>query len=146
MRFGDNPKLEEKGREDGEPRIQGRRRKLQRRVRRERRVALYVAQLYDALRSNTWAEFRASLPAGGWEEFVEKFGDSDDPVDDFPTGSEPFDRDYMQTGYPEWLANTEIRWFPNDLIKSMAGALNTAWPATTPCICLLRRPKRSPTT
>ncbi len=31
--------------------------------------------------------------------------------------------DYMQTGYPEWLANTEIRWFPKDLIKKYVGGV-----------------------
>jgi len=107
---------------DGGPRVQGRRRKLQRGVRRTAR-GVVRSQLYDALRSNTWAEFRVSLPEGGWEEFVEKFGDNDDPVDDFPTGSEPFDGDYMQTGYPEWLANTEIQWFPEDLIKKYGGSV-----------------------
>jgi hypothetical protein len=39
------------------------------------------------------------------------------------SGSEPFDGDYMQTGYPEWLANTEIQWFPEDLIKKYGGSV-----------------------
>src|ERR1700730_16868169 len=87
----------------------------------EREKALYVSQLYDALCSSTWSAFRTSLPRGGWEEFLERFGgeydDDGNPVDDFPTGSEPFDIDYQQTGYPEWLANTEVDWFPEDLIE-----------------------------
>jgi hypothetical protein len=91
----------------------------------ERNRALYVDQLYDALTSRTWDEFRASLPEGGWEEFLERFGgeyDADDNlVDDFPTGSEPFDNDYQQTGYPDWLANIELDWFPEDLIEKYGG-------------------------
>ena len=94
----------------------------------ERDKALYVAQLYEALRSSTWAEFRSSLPEGGWEEFLEKFGayindsESGEPVDDYPRGSEPFNyMRYFQTGYPEWLANTELDWFPDDLIEKYGG-------------------------
>ena len=93
----------------------------------ERDKAMYVDQLCDALGSRTWGEFRASLPPGGWEEFLEKFGgeyDADDNlVDTFPTGSEPFNNDYQQTGYPEWLANTELDWFPEDLIEKYGGCV-----------------------
>jgi hypothetical protein len=56
--------------------------------------------------------------------FLERFGgeyDDGNLVDDFPTGSEPFEGDYQQTGYPEWLANTELRWFPKDLIEKYGG-------------------------
>ena len=91
----------------------------------ERDKALYVDRLYDALGSRTWGEFRASLPEGGWEEFLERFGGEYDAdgnlVDDFPTGSEPFEGDYQRTGYPEWLANTELKWFPKDLIEKYGG-------------------------
>ena len=88
---------------------------------------MYVSQLYDALCSSTWSAFRTSLPRGGWEEFLERFGgeydDDGNPVDDFPTGSESFDNDYQQTGYPEWLANTELDWFPEDLIEKYGGSI-----------------------
>jgi hypothetical protein len=65
----------------------------------DRDRALYVAQLYDALCPGTWAEFRSSLPEGGWEEFLERFGayendgDSGEPVDDYPRGNEPIEGD-----------------------------------------------------
>jgi hypothetical protein len=89
--------------------------------------AMYVDQLYDALGSRTWGDFRASLPEGGWEEFLGKFGgeyDADDNlVNNFPTGSEPFVGDYRQTCYPEWLANTELDWFPKDLIEKYGGCV-----------------------
>lgn len=93
----------------------------------ERELALYVAQLYDALlNSATWGEFREKLPEGGWEEFLEKYGsydeDSDQPRDDFPCGSEPFEHSrYIETGYPDWLANTMLKWFPEDLIDKYGG-------------------------
>lgn len=91
----------------------------------ERESALYAAQLYDALlNSATWSEFRSKLPAGGWEEFVEKWGsrdDDDNSIDDFPKGDEPFDDHFIETGYPEWLANTAIQWFPRDLVEKYGG-------------------------
>ena len=90
-----------------------------------REKALHVAQTYNALEnSKSWAEFRAQLPRGGWEEFLVRRADRDDddnPVDNFPTGCEPFDATIIETGHPEWLANTAISWFPTDLIKKYNG-------------------------
>lgn len=90
----------------------------------DREKALYVAQIYEALDSKTWGEFRAKLPAGGWQEFVEHWSGEDEEgnlVDDFPDGSAPFDGCYMETGYPEWLANTAVYWFPKDLVEKYGG-------------------------
>jgi hypothetical protein len=57
---------------------------------------------------------------GGWEEFMEREGcehdDEGNSIDEFPTGDEPFG-DYITTGYPEWLAESMLSWFPKDLIK-----------------------------
>jgi hypothetical protein len=64
----------------------------------DRAKAFYVAQLYEALGSRTWGEFRTNLPQGGWEEFLERSGaESDDDgnlVDEFPTGDESFEEIY----------------------------------------------------
>ena len=94
----------------------------------ERDRALYAAQLYEALTAETWGEFREKLPEGGWEEFLEKFGgdyeDSGEPVDNFPQGGEPFHGSrYSETGYPEWLAATELQWFPENLVEQFDGFL-----------------------
>jgi hypothetical protein len=91
----------------------------------DRETALYAAQIYDALTSETWAKFRATLPEGGWGEYLQRWGAQDDegnPVDDFPTGDERFDGDRGETGYPEWLASTMLSWFPDDLIEKYGGS------------------------
>ena len=92
----------------------------------DRETALYVAELYEALMSRTWGDFRDAAPPGAWEEFMEKRGcdyDNDgNPIDDFPTGAEPFGA-YIETGYPEWLAASMLSWFPQDLIDKYGGSV-----------------------
>lgn len=63
---------------------------------------------------------------GGMEEVLERFGGQDesgDVIDDFPTGNAPFlfSDCYSQTGYPEWLANTAVYWFPEELVEKYGG-------------------------
>ena len=86
----------------------------------DRETALYVAQLWKAESSKTWAEFRAMLPTGGLDEFLEYFADEYDddcnPVDNFPTGDEPFGPHFKE-GFPEWLADSMLSWLPKDLIE-----------------------------
>lgn len=92
----------------------------------ERRKALYVAQLYKALQSETWAEFRATLPEGAWEDYLDRFGEYDDDgdlVDNFPSGHEKFDGWDGETGYPEWLAASMLGWFPDHLISKFNGQI-----------------------
>ena len=85
----------------------------------DREKALYVAQLWQALTFHTWAEFRAKVPSGRMDDFLEHFADEFDaegnPVDSFPTGDEPFGPHFVD-GYPEWLAESMFSLLPEDVI------------------------------
>lgn len=70
--------------------------------------------------SRTWGEFRMSLPAGEWDtEFAESF-------DEVPSDDEPFVADtvpgFADGDYPEWLLQTQLEWFPKDLIATTAAS------------------------
>lgn len=85
----------------------------------DREKALYTAQLGEALMSETWAEFRAKLPPGGLEEFLERYAqerdERGDPVDTFPTGDEPYSS-HHEDGYPEWLGQSMFEWLPRGFL------------------------------
>lgn len=77
-----------------------------------------VAQIREALRrSKTWGEFRANLPPGEWESNLqERFLIGEEPPDDeaFTAGDVP---GYADGDYPEWLMQTQLDWFPAELIR-----------------------------
>ncbi len=80
--------------------------------------AEYVAKIREALyQSKTWGEFRANLPAGEWEDLEPQL---DEPPDD-----EPFKADdipgHADGDYPEWLRQSQLNWFPKDLIEKYDG-------------------------
>lgn len=84
-----------------------------------RASAVYVAQIRTALyQSTTWGEFRANLPDGEWENMQ---GDYDED----PPDGEPFTADdipgHADGDYPEWLRQSQLRWFPKDLIEKYDG-------------------------
>jgi hypothetical protein len=83
-----------------------------------RSAAVYVAQIRRALyNSKTWREFRANLPEGEWPRLKSQL---DDPADD-----EPFDPDdipgHADGDYPEWLRQSQLEWFPDELINKYDG-------------------------
>jgi hypothetical protein len=83
-----------------------------------RASAEYVAQIRKALyQSRTWGEFRANLPEGEWENLEWKL---EDPPDD-----EPFKADdipgHADGDYPEWLRQSQLDWFPDDLTEKYDG-------------------------
>lgn len=84
----------------------------------DRRNAVYTAQLWHALTSKTWAEFRAKLPEGGLDEFLELFAEERDddgtPIDTFPKGDEPFGP-FVAEDFPEWLAQSMLAWLPTEV-------------------------------
>lgn len=74
-----------------------------------------VAQIRIALdNSKTWGQFRASLPVGEWEENLA------DCFEDVPADAEAFSADdvpgYADGDYPQWLMQTQLDWFPPELI------------------------------
>lgn len=85
-----------------------------------------VAQIRKALRnSKTWGEFLANLPLGEWEENLQdRFESGAAPSDD-----EPFTADsvpgHADGDYPQWLAQTQLDWFPPELIKKYGGDVET---------------------
>jgi hypothetical protein len=86
----------------------------------DRASAEYVARIRDALyNSTTWGQFRAKLPTGEWEQ---KFGDDfdEDWADD-----KPFEADcapgHGDGDYPEWLLQSQLDWFPHELIEKYGG-------------------------
>lgn len=90
----------------------------------QRDAAERVAQIRLALRtSSTWGEFRGNLPYGEWEETL-TYCFEEDPADDAP-----FHRDmvpgYADGDYPEWLRQSQLDWFPRELIEKYAGEVET---------------------
>ena len=81
-----------------------------------RDAAERVAQIRKALyNSKTWGQFRANLPDGEWEENLEfRFEEA-------PGDGEPFTADsvpgHADGDYPEWLMQTQLDWFPPELIE-----------------------------
>lgn len=90
----------------------------------ERDAAERVAQIRDALHeSTTWGEFRANLPDGEWEDNLEPC------FEEVPADDAPFHRDmvpgYVDGDYPEWLRQSQLDWFPAELIEKYAGQVET---------------------
>ena len=88
----------------------------------ERSKANYVARIRDALyRSSTWGHFRTKLPDGEWKLRVDEM--LVDP--DFSTDDQPFIADdipgHADGDYPECLRQSQLDWFPRDLIDRYRG-------------------------
>lgn len=86
----------------------------------DRSDAEYVAQIRRALyQSKTWGEFRKNLPEGEWERTFA------DRLDEAPDGEEPFTADdapgHADGDYPKWLRQSQLDWFPEDLIDKYDG-------------------------
>lgn len=91
----------------------------------ERSAAERVAQILTALReSSTWGEFRAKLPDGEWEDYLQYCFEGDGPADDAR-----FHRDmvpgYIDGDYPEWLRGSAVEWFPPGLIEKYGGSVDS---------------------
>ena len=91
----------------------------------ERNKAERVAQIKTALLgSKTWGEFRRGLPEGEWEdlpiEWEGEYPSDDDPFtyDDIPGASDG--------DYPEWLQQTQLEWFPQDLTEKYGGQVTSS--------------------
>jgi hypothetical protein len=83
-----------------------------------RAAAEHVAQIRNALyTARTWGEFRAKLPEDEWSKLQSQL---DDRADD-----ERFEPDdipgYADGGYPEWLRQSQLQWFPEELIEKYDG-------------------------
>lgn len=83
-----------------------------------RAAAEYVAQIRHALyNSKTWGEFRASLPDGEWSNLKPQLEEEPD--------DERFDPDdipgHSEGDYPEWLRQSQLEWFPEELIGKYDG-------------------------
>ncbi len=91
----------------------------------DRTSAEYVAQIRKALyQSKTWGEFRRNLPEGEWENtFV-------DWLEEAPQDDEPFTADdapgHADGDYPEWLRQSQLDWFPEDMIDKYNGEVGTS--------------------
>lgn len=91
----------------------------------DRASAEYVAQIRNALyQSETWGEFRRNLPKGEWEDtFVDR-------LEEIPPDDEPFTADaapgHADGDYPEWLRQSQLDWFPEDLIEKYDGAVGVS--------------------
>jgi hypothetical protein len=90
----------------------------------DRASAEYVAQIRNALyQSKTWGDFRRSLPGGEWEENLA------DRFDEIPPDDEHFVADavpgHADGDYPEWLRQSQLDWFPEDLIEKYGGEVST---------------------
>lgn len=84
----------------------------------DRASAEYVAQIRRALhQSKTWGEFKDKLPQGEWENLESQL---EGPPDD-----EPFAADnvpgHADGDYPKWLRQSQLDWFPKDLIEKYDG-------------------------
>jgi len=84
----------------------------------DRDTAEYVAQIRKALyQSKTWGEFRRNLPDGEWENLQWSLDDvsEDEPfkADDIPG--------HADGDYPKWLRQSQLDWFPKDLIEKYDG-------------------------
>lgn len=84
-----------------------------------------VAQIRKALHhSKTWGEFRSALPACEWENNLQ------DLFDEIPADDEPFTADdvpgHADGDYPQWLMQTQLDWFPRELIKKHGGDVATS--------------------
>lgn len=90
-----------------------------------RERAEYVAQIYTALReSSTWGEFRRKLPKGEWERYIEVVYE---PVPEKDWSFKPDDVPGHADGdYPPWLAQEQLRWFPQELISKYDGEIGTS--------------------
>ncbi|KAA0087072.1 hypothetical protein CIW52_04235 [Mycolicibacterium sp. P9-64] len=85
-----------------------------------RTSAEYVAKIRTALyQSKIWAEFKTKLPSGEWEKLEEQLGDVDD--------DDPFTADdvpgHADGDYPEWLRQSQLGWFPPELIEKYDGEI-----------------------
>ncbi len=90
----------------------------------ERSSAEYVAQIREALyRSDTWGEFRIKLPADEWDRLVSNAWVEPEELPD----DEPFTPDdipgHADGDYPQWLRQSQLEWFPNELIEKYDGAV-----------------------
>jgi len=91
--------------------------------------AEHVAQIRQALyNSNTWGEFRRQLPADEWEfQLAERI---DFRYERIPADDEPFAADcvpgHADGDYPEWLQQTALEWFPEDLIEKFGGRVHNS--------------------
>lgn len=88
----------------------------------ERSTAEYVAQIREALyQSDTWGHFRTKLPAGEWDRLVSKsWVEPDELADDdrFTPDNIP---GHADGDYPEWLRQSQLEWFPKELIEKHDG-------------------------
>jgi len=83
-----------------------------------RASAEYVAQIRKALyQSTTWGDFRAHLPEGEWENLAWKL---EDPPNDKPFRADDISG-HADGDYPEWLRQSQLDWFPDDLIEKYDG-------------------------
>ena len=85
--------------------------------------AEHVAQIRKALyQSKTWGEFRRNLPEDEWEvTFGYRF-------DEIPQDDQPFTADdaagHADGDYPEWLRQSQLNWFPADLVDKYDGEVS----------------------
>lgn len=89
----------------------------------ERGRAEYVAQIRQALaQSRTWGEFQSSLPEGEWEKtFVDSLGGTPESDEIFTADQAP---GHADGDFPEWLRQSQLEWFPNDLIEKFGGEVS----------------------
>ncbi|ORV47817.1 hypothetical protein AWC02_08220 [Mycolicibacter engbaekii] len=91
----------------------------------ERGSAEYVAHIWRALlQSKTWGELKRNLPDGDWEDqFLPWFEDREE---DIPADGDLFTTDDAPDYYPPWLAQEQVDWFPEELIKKYDGDIGTS--------------------
>jgi hypothetical protein len=84
----------------------------------DRASAEYVAQIREALyHSKTWGEFKGKLSQGEWENLESRL---DDPSDDDPFTADDIPG-HADGDYPEWLRQSQLDWFPKNLIEKYNG-------------------------
>lgn len=84
----------------------------------DRASAEHVAQIRNALyQSKTWAEFKQNLPAGEWEDLESRL---DDELEDGPFTADAIPG-HADGDYPEWLRQSQLDWFPEELIEKYSG-------------------------
>jgi len=85
--------------------------------------AHYVANLFAALRSKTWGEFRSRIPAEEWEQLAEGFDEVPGPKKRFKAQDVP---GFCDGDWPPWLQKEILQILPPPLVLKYAEAMMTS--------------------
>jgi hypothetical protein len=85
--------------------------------------ARYVDNLFAALSSKTWGEFRRRIPAAEWEQLWEGRDDVPGPDEAFDDAALP---GYYDGDWPPWLQKEILHVLPPPLVKKYAEACMTS--------------------